>query len=131
MKSVAKVLLIDDNPSCNFIMEEFIKLVDNSIQVTSVEGMSEAMSILKAQRNEFPDVIFVDINMPVHDGFAFLDEYEAEFVGEFPSTRIYMLSSSLRPEDRERSLLYKSVHDFLSKDDIDETLKKSLYPINE
>lgn len=112
-------------------MEEFIKLVDSSIHVSSAKGMSEAMSILKEREDDFPDVIFVDINMPVHDGFAFLDQYESKFVEEFPSTRIYMLSSSLRPEDRERSLLYKSVHDFLSKDDIDETLKKSLYPMSE
>ena len=108
-------------------MAEFIKLVDSSIEVLSVEGVADAISELTELHEKFPQVIFVDINMPVLDGFAFLDLYEETFYHEHPDTRIYMLSSSLRPEDKERSMHYSSVHDFLSKDDIDETLKKSLY----
>ena len=67
MKLAFHVLLIDDNPDCNFIMREFIRMVDDGITVSQVESAKQAEDLL-AGSGDFPEVIFVDINMPITDG---------------------------------------------------------------
>jgi CheY-like chemotaxis protein len=126
MNYVRSVLLIDDNPSCNFIMSEFIKLTDPEIEIMMAESVEEAFDLLSSRLTSFPEVIYVDVNMPVHNGFDFLDRLEQSFLGQLSSTRVFMLSSSLRDEDRHRALTYRSVVDFVSKNDIDTFLQSTL-----
>jgi CheY-like chemotaxis protein len=126
MEYVKSVLLVDDNPSCNFIMSEFIKLTDDRIKVTMAESVDDALQLLAKGEIAFPEVIYVDINMPVQDGFDFLEQFERRFLTHYPETRVFMLSSSLRSEDRHRALMYRSVYDFVSKNDIDNFLQTSL-----
>lgn len=126
MEYVKSVLLVDDNPSCNFIMSEFIKLTDDRIVVATTESVDDALHLLANGEIPFPEVIYVDINMPVQDGFDFLEQFERRFLVHHPETRVFMLSSSLRSEDRHRALMYRSVYDFVSKNDIDNFLQASL-----
>lgn len=126
MQYVRSVLLIDDNPSCNFIMSEFIKLTDDSILVYVAESVDEAEALLSDANCIFPEVIYVDLNMPILNGFDFIELFERNFVAEHPETRLFMLSSSLRNEDRHRALMFRSVHDFVSKNDIDSFLQGTL-----
>ncbi len=126
MQYVRSVLLIDDNPSCNFIMSEFIKLTDDSIMVYVAESVDEAEALLSDSNSIFPEVIYVDLNMPILNGFDFIDLFERNFMSEHPDTRIFMLSSSLRIEDRHRALMFQSVRDFVSKNDIDSFLQSTL-----
>jgi CheY-like chemotaxis protein len=126
MEYVKSVLLVDDNPSCNFIMSEFIKLTDTRIKVAMAESVDDALRMLAESEGAFPEVIYVDINMPVQDGFDFLEQFERRFLVQYPDTRVFMLSSSLRSEDRHRALMYRSVYDFVSKNDIDNFLQTSL-----
>ncbi len=125
MEYVKTVLLIDDNPSCNFIMSEFIKLADERIKVLAAESVEEALDLLETS-DAFPEVIFVDINMPVLSGFDFIEIYERNFLGTNPSSKLYMLSSTLRQEDKQQALNFESVKGFMSKNDIDTFLQKSL-----
>lgn len=125
MEYVKTVLLIDDNPSCNFIMSEFIKLADERIKVLAAESVEEALALLETS-NAFPEVIYVDINMPVQSGFDFIEIYERNFLGSHPSSKLYMLSSTLRHEDKQQALNFESVKGFMSKNDIDTFLQKSL-----
>lgn len=125
MEYVKTVLLIDDNPSCNFIMSEFIKLADERIRVLSAESVAEALSLLE-ETTSFPEVIYVDINMPVQNGFDFIEQYERKYLPFKPEARLFMLSSSLRHEDKQQALNYPSVKGFMSKNDIDSYLQKSL-----
>jgi DNA-binding NarL/FixJ family response regulator len=126
MQYVRSVLLIDDNPSCNFIMSEFIKLTDDSILVYVAESVDEAEALLSDPNCIFPEVIYVDLNMPILNGFDFIELFERNFVAQHPETRLFMLSSSLRNEDRHRALMFRSVHDFVSKNDIDSFLQGTL-----
>lgn len=123
---VRNVLLIDDNPSCNFIMTEFIKLTDDSIQVSCSESVEEALEFLSKATTDFPDVIYVDLNMPVLNGFDFIESFERVFMPNHPSCHLFMLTSSLREDDRDRAMMYQSVKDFVSKNEIDEFLDSSL-----
>jgi CheY-like chemotaxis protein len=108
-------------------MTEFIKLADESINVFTAESVSEALITLKTMSEEtFPDVLYVDLNMPVQSGFDFIEEYEKEFYEKHPGSRLFMLTSSLREEDKLAAMDFKSVQDFVSKNDIDEFLQNTL-----
>jgi len=125
MEYVESVLLIDDNPSCNFIMNEFIKLADPSILVYEADSVEAALTILSTL-DRCPDVIYVDVNMPVMNGFEFIEQYERDYSLQYPNSKIFMLSSSLRLEDKERALAHACVRDFVSKNDIDKFLQHTL-----
>ncbi|MBI1268449.1 MAG: response regulator [Cryomorphaceae bacterium] len=127
---VQSILLIDDNPSCNFIMREFIKLADAGILVHEAESVDEALNIL-GQTELFPEVVYVDLNMPVKNGFDFIEEFEAMFATSHPETKLYMLSSSLRSEDIDAAMMYASVVDFVNKNEIDSFLQATLLRVHE
>ena len=129
MEYVRSVLLIDDNPSCNFIMTEFIKLADDGINVYSAESVEEAITILGDAGLQFPEVIYVDLNMPVQNGFEFIEAFEDQFMQMHPECKLFMLSSSLREEDKTQALKYQSVKEFVSKNDIDTFLQRTLLKI--
>ncbi|MGC6531667.1 MAG: response regulator [Flavobacteriales bacterium] len=124
MKLASHALLIDDNPDCNFIMREFILMVDDGIAVSQVESAKQAEDLL-AGTGDFPEVIFVDINMPITDGFTFVQGFQERY-GVPHSTKLYMLSSSVREEDMDKAASFPAVHGFISKSDIDANLKSAL-----
>ncbi|NNE54590.1 MAG: response regulator [Flavobacteriales bacterium] len=107
-------------------MTEFIKLTDEQIVVKSAESVEEALELLAQSEDQFPEVIYVDLNMPVFNGFDFIESFEKMFFVQHPDCSLYMLSSSLRPEDRSRAAQYPSVRDFVSKSDIDQFLPETL-----
>ena len=99
------ILLIDDDEATRFLhrlMAEESGVTDN---IFEAEGAEQGLGILKKIISEQPNsrgLIFLDINMPVMDGWSFLDAVSA--VPTFPSPRIhiYMASSSEYPKDMER-----------------------------
>ena len=74
-----KVLIIDDDPILIMVCMRLMKLVGFATEVSSARDGREALGWLKEQLEikptELPDVIFLDINMPVMNGWDFLDEY--------------------------------------------------------
>ncbi len=64
---------------------------------------------------QMPDVIFLDVNMPIMSGFDFLQAATEEFGDGFTSRVVIMLTTSLNPEDRKRAEAFKVVRDFLNK----------------
>ncbi|MGB4973973.1 MAG: response regulator, partial [Cyclobacteriaceae bacterium] len=62
-----------------------------------------------------PDVIFLDIDMPLMDGFQFLDEFEKLTSNTKKSCKIVMLTSSINPQDFDRSKKYSNVKLYLNK----------------
>ena len=108
------VIFIDDDEDLNYLQERMCKrskAINSYFIATSAVQTLEYLANPKAN----PDVIFVDINMPGMNGFQFIEEFEHSYASTFPDTELYVLSSSVRSGDREKSLQYSSVREFLVK----------------
>jgi CheY-like chemotaxis protein len=112
-----KVLLIDDNEIDNFINERMITSSHFSNIVDVKNSADSALDYLRGlnEKSEIPEIIFLDLNMPVKDGFAFLSEYEElpEFIRNV--SRIVVLSSSISPDDISRASTNPHVFKYVNK----------------
>jgi CheY-like chemotaxis protein len=111
--------LIDDDQSCNFILREFILLENEEVDTVECYSVDSALEFL-TNTNDFPDAIFLDLNMPVKSGFEFLEVYSKIFFQNHQSTKVIVLTSSLRPSDKTQTTAYECVSSFRSKSEINE-----------
>ena len=125
------VMLIDDNDIDNFINEKMIKSAcfsENVYVHTSVKSALEFFknlsSIKEIPDGLIPSYIFLDINMPILDGFHFLEEFENSSFEFNPKIKIVMLTTSLNPCDLEKTKPYKNVIKYLYKPLIEDDLDK-------
>lgn len=110
-----KVLFIDDDEINNFILENKMSTFLPEVEALFFDSGEAALSYLETHKDSPPQVIFLDVKMPGMNGFDFLDEYHKRMYHESFPTRIYMLSSSVKASDEEKSKSYSSVEGFLSK----------------
>lgn len=118
-KKINNVLLIDDDTVNNFIVINTLSKLDITDNVDSVlngaDGIEYIKSVADSNKSLIPSIIFLDINMPIMDGWEFLEKFE-EFSEEIKkSCTIYMVSSSVYEDDIAKSKQYSTVKDFVSK----------------
>lgn len=112
------VLLIDDNEIDNYISKIMITRKNLTEKISVAASAIEALDYLETLLNkpeEFPDVIFLDINMPQMDGFGFLEEYSKFPEHVTANGSVYMLTSSSDPNDIERATQNPMVKKYFSK----------------
>src|SRR5690606_32170692 len=80
-----------------------------------LEGLEFILDMANSNITKLPEVILLDINMPVMDGWEFLEEYEKLLPSIKQKINIYMVSSSVHTEDIQRSKQYPYIKDFISK----------------
>ncbi len=119
MKKLKSILLIDDDNINNFIVVSKLKSIQLVEEINYVENGKTALDFINkciAENAEnLPALIFLDINMPVMDGWEFLEEFD-KLPTEYTSRMyIYMVSSSVYNEDIEKSKQYPNVKMFISK----------------
>jgi CheY-like chemotaxis protein len=111
------VLLVDDDHICNFLMRKALIHLRSAAEIVSVLNGQQAIDLITdyaTNSKSLPEVIFLDINMPVMDGFAFLEVYNnLEFVDK-QNVKIIIVSSSDNPNDRLRAQAL-GVKDFIFK----------------
>ena len=77
--NVNSILLVDDDESTNFINSVFIKKLDIDVDVYKALNGVEALEIIEdtiADPDFYPCLIILDINMPIMNGWTFLDKYK-------------------------------------------------------
>jgi len=112
------VLLIDDNDIDNYVTNHIISRSQIAKKITiknSAIAALEYLETIKENGEEFPEMIFLDIKMPMMDGFDFLDE-----LIKFPNVidnqcSVVMLTSSGDQNDIDRASRYAVVKRFLIK----------------
>ncbi len=107
MKKIEKVCLIEDDPIVVLLMKKYLEKSGKVEQFESYQNGKVAYDNLKVDfdKNEpLPDLIFLDINMPVWDGWNFLKEFRKLPIQE--KIILYILTSSSSPEDRAMAKMY-------------------------
>ncbi len=125
------VMLIDDNDIDNFINEKMIKAYSFASNVYVHSSAKSALEFLtnletlKAYPAELiPAYIFLDINMPIMDGFYFLEQFQKYSAKFKASIKIVMLTTSANQSDIDRVKPFKNVVGFLNKPLIKTNLDK-------
>ena len=116
---IKDIFLIDDDALVNFLNQEIIKDSHPDKQVRSFESATEALEVIKEMLNtsdsKLPQLILLDINMPVMDGWEFLDIFDQLPENKTKDCKIIMHTSSIDPRDIEKAKTYKAVVDYMTK----------------
>lgn len=116
--STPTICLIDDDNIYRFTAKRIIELVNPEQKVLMFSNGKEALDYFiqtAIQDEQLPDVIFLDINMPVMNGWEFLEAYTRIKPELHKAITIYMVSSSVDEKDKVRSLTFDSVKDYIVK----------------
>jgi CheY-like chemotaxis protein len=117
-KTIDLVLLVDDNDTDNFISKRIIEITKFARRVEVKSSGKGALDYLKQHQNEpenIPNLIFLDINMPIVDGFVFLYEFEKFNELVRSKCKVIILSSSDNKRDIDKIVNNNHVIKFITK----------------
>lgn len=113
-----KACIIDDDRIYVFGLRKIMEINNFSDEIVVFPNGQEALNYLKSLLDKselLPDVILLDLNMPVMDGWQFLDEF-IKIKNDLPrKITIYIMSSSIYKDDLERAKSYTEVTDYFVK----------------
>lgn len=113
------ILLVDDDEINNFISIKLIKKALDNTEITAcLNGkfaIDQLLEISRRDPSKLPDYILLDINMPIMNGWEFLDEYERMEIDPEGKSKIFIISSSVFSNDISKAKSYPLVKDFISK----------------
>jgi CheY-like chemotaxis protein len=120
---INKLLLIDDDEITLMICELVIKKENFAKEVVKLKNGLEGINYFRGlldcngetNGEAPPELVLLDLNMPVMNGWDFLEEFSESLEGKFPDTKVCVLTSSVDPFDFSHSRIYNSVIGFISK----------------
>ena len=138
MKKVS-ILIVDDSQDDRYLLKRQLKGTGLDIKVFEHKHGEDALNFFIAydqNKRDYPDdfppmIVFLDINMPIVDGFEFLEKFgPIRKQHNIQSSFIMMFTSSGRKEDKEKAFSYDYVKSYLTKGDFtDEQLKEEILKI--
>lgn len=109
MKKIRAISIIDDDPITVFGIKKMLNSIEASENIITYANGKEAIDGIKLliqNGSDIPEVIFLDINMPIMDGWQFLEEFIAIPMEE--RIRINIVTSSIDPADKQSWEHYKT-----------------------
>lgn len=117
MKYNYKILIIDDNIIDQIVTKQLLKKTLGITDISTANNGKEGIQWIRDHKSNTEEslIILLDIKMPEMDGFEFLLEYETLPEELKKETQIFMLSSTLNPNDIARAKNNEYVKNLLSK----------------
>ena len=112
------VFVIDDDDIYQFTIAVTLRSIPAVGSTSTFSDGAEALEYIVVHQNDedkLPDIIFLDINMPVMDGFQFMEEFVELLPSLKKSIKVYMVSSSMDPKDIKRAKRIDEISDYLIK----------------
>jgi CheY-like chemotaxis protein len=125
MSYVKRIILIDDNESDNLFHSIILKRAGFGDEVLMFENGVDALAFLRTADLSIHTLIFLDINMPLLDGFQVAEQAGPLLAGT-PTFTIMMLTSSGNPTDRQRAAGLPVIKGFITKPLTEDTAKELL-----
>ena len=127
MNSFERFVLIDDNEADNVFHQIMIRRAGFRGDILVFESGIDALQWMGEDESLIPTCIFLDINMPMMDGFEVAENAEP-LIGDKPTTVLVMLTSSGSPADKERALAIPVIQDYVTKPLSVDLVKQLLSP---
>ncbi len=127
MKKIDIACIIDDDPIFVFGAKKIMQYADFCTAFMIFHNGSEALINLKSiisAGDQLPDIILLDLNMPVMDGWQFLEEFTK--IKTAKKITIYIITSSVDPADVLKAKQYDNVNNYIVKPITLETLRELL-----
>lgn len=125
----SNILLLDDNELDNFINKKIIEschfsknIYVNSSGKGALEFLQNIMEMKDFSDIVFPEVIFIDLNMPIINGFQFIELLNNASFKQEKKCKLVVLTSSLHPDDKKRIAEISKDIQFINKPLTEETL---------
>ena len=133
MEKKSTICIVDDDEIFQFITRKSFERLNRSDEVLIFSNGEEAIQYIQDTQQEhhaLPDVIFLDINMPIMDGWDFMEEFNKIKMYDTHMPAIYMVSSSIDDKDLSRARALPMVKDYIIKPIDDKKIVEILNSIN-
>ncbi len=115
MNKLNCILLVEDEPVTNFLHRIVVQDANCTEEIVIKENGQEAMDYLLNPHKTTPEIIFLDLNMPIMNGWEFLEAYSKIHEDERAKAVIITLSTSLNSSDYKRASELNVVSGFQNK----------------
>jgi len=118
VKKLPIIGIIDDDTIYHFILTSIInkyKLAESILSFLDGEKAIQYLTDNKTSNEKIPDVLFLDVNMPIMDGWMFIEEYTRIKMNITKKMLVFMLSSSANPIDIERADKISEISNYIIK----------------
>ena len=114
------IMCIDDDPITLMLFKKVVQKASFAKDIINALNGQEAISLINTINNnpnqeKKPEIIFLDLNMPVMGGWEFIDLFNTSNYQNLKNTKIVILTSTIDPEDIKKSKSYPNVIEFLPK----------------